>query len=61
MLESMVRDVMERVKAGTAMPRQVERREEWLARLDSLRSSVGTGKTGTSTEAIIDDIRSDRD
>jgi hypothetical protein len=61
MLESMVRDVMERVKAGTAMPRQDERRQEWFARLDSLRSSVGTGKAGTSTEAIIDDIRSDRD
>lgn len=61
MLESMVRDVLERVKAGSATPRQDARRQEWLTRLDKLRSSVGTGKSGTSTEAIIEDIRSDRD
>lgn len=60
MLESMVRDVLERVKASPAMPRQDVRRQEWLARLDKLRSSVGTAKAGTSTEAIIEDIRSER-
>lgn len=60
-LESMVRDVLERVKAGSATPRQDVRCQEWLTRLDKLRSSVGAGKSGTSTEAIIEDIRSDHD
>ncbi|MDP1587233.1 MAG: hypothetical protein Q8M07_05800 [Prosthecobacter sp.] len=61
MLESMVRDVIKRVKAGSATPQQDVKRQEWLTRLDKLRSSVGTGKAGTSTEAIIEDIHSDRD
>ncbi len=34
-------------------------REAWLQRLDQLRASVGTGKQGTSTEAKIDDLRSE--
>lgn len=39
---------------------QIPDREAWLQRLDHLRSSVGTGKHGTSTEAMIDDLRSER-
>ena len=61
MLESMVRDVLARVKATPATPRPDLKRQEWLARLDKLRASVGTGRGGTSTEDIIEDIRSDRD
>jgi hypothetical protein len=46
--------------ATAAPPAPLEERERWLARLDSLRESVGTGKPGTSTEAILDDLRADR-
>ena len=34
--------------------------KDWLLRLSALRNSVGTGKTGTSTEAILDDLRAER-
>lgn len=61
MLESMVRDVLARVKAIPVATRPDLKRQEWLNRLDKLRNSVGTGKTGTSTEDIIEDIRSERD
>ena len=61
MLESMVRDVLKRVRATPSATQMQNRRQEWVSKLDSLRSSVGTGKSGTTTEAIIEDIRSDRD
>ena len=35
-------------------------REDWLRRLDQLRDSIGTEKQGTPTEAILDDLRADR-
>jgi hypothetical protein len=37
-----------------------EEHESWLNRLEQLRNSVGTGKLTTSTEDILDDLRSDR-
>ena len=42
--------------------RQIEPNESqsWLQRLEQLRGSVGTGKSGASTEEIIDDLRSER-
>jgi hypothetical protein len=55
--ERLVRDALDLVKPASAAP--VEERERWLERLDSLRGSVGTGKTGTSTEAILEDLRAD--
>ena len=39
----------------------VHQHESWLTRLEGLRNSVGTGKAGTSTEAILDDLRAERD
>ncbi len=57
--ERLVRDAMELVRPAAAQPRHPDR-EAWLQRLDQLRASVGTGKQGTSTEAIIDDLRSER-
>jgi hypothetical protein len=60
-LERLVRDALELAKPPSAAPSlPSEDRERWLQRLDSLRASVGTGKTGTSTEAILDDLRADR-
>lgn len=35
--------------------------QAWLHRLEQLRSSVGTGRLGSSTESILEDLRSDRD
>lgn len=61
MLESMVRDVLKRVRSTPSSTQMQNRRQEWVSKLDSLRSSVGTGKSGTTTEAIIEHIRSDRD
>lgn len=60
-LERLVRDALELVKPATAAPpTPLEERERWLERLDALRESVGTGKPGTTTEAILDDLRADR-
>jgi len=60
-LERLVRDALALVKPPAASSAQDNKRQEWLRRLDGLRESVGTGKTGISTEAIIEDIRSERD
>ena len=58
-LERLVRDALELVNpAAVAQPDQS--REEWLKRLAQVRSSVGTGKTGPSTEEILDDLRAER-
>lgn len=35
-------------------------RQAWLGRLRQLRASGATGKTGLPTEAILDDLRSER-
>jgi antitoxin (DNA-binding transcriptional repressor) of toxin-antitoxin stability system len=35
-------------------------RQAWLARLQQLRESSATGKTSPTTEAILDDLRSER-
>jgi prevent-host-death family protein len=35
-------------------------RRAWLTRLARLRESTATGKSGPSTEAILDDLRSER-
>jgi len=60
-LDRLVRDALELVKPATAAPPvPLEERERWLERLDSLRESVGTGKPGISTEAILEDLRADR-
>ena len=34
---------------------------KWLAELRKLRESTSTGKTGISTDQILDEIRADRD
>lgn len=57
--ERLIRDAMELVRPTAAQSRNPDR-EAWLQRLDQLRASVGTGKHGISTEAIIDDLRSER-
>ncbi len=57
--ERLVRDAMELVRPAAAQSQNSDR-EAWLQRLDHLRASVGTGKPGTSTEAMIDDLRSER-
>lgn len=58
-LERLVRDALDLVSpAAAASPGQG--REAWLKRLDQVRSAVGTGTPGTSTEEILDDLRSGR-
>jgi hypothetical protein len=58
-LERLVRDAMELVRPAAAPPQRSDR-EAWLQRLEELRASVGTGKPGITTEAILDDLRSER-
>lgn len=57
-LERLVRDALELAKPPATAPKHD--RERWLERLDRLRESVGTGKPGTSTEVILEDLRGDR-
>lgn len=59
-LERLVRDALDLVNPHTPEKHELQNRQEWLQRLDALRGSVGTGKRGTSTEEILDDLRSDR-
>ena len=59
-LERLVRDALELVRSSANHPSRHGEREAWLERLDTLRASVGTGKQGTSTETILEDLRSDR-
>jgi len=46
----------------SAVPRSAPspNRQAWLARLRQLRASSATGKTSPTTEAILDDLRSER-
>ena len=60
-LERLVREALALVKSRSVSPTPEIKRQAWLQRLDRLRESVGTGKAGTSTEAILEDIRSERD
>ena len=62
-LERLVREALALVSPARprmALPSASRARLEWLQRLDHLRASVGTGRPGTSTEAILDDLRSER-
>jgi hypothetical protein len=59
-LERLVRDALALVTAPESEVTPPASREQWLQRLDKLRGSVGTGKTGTTTEDILDDLRSNR-
>jgi hypothetical protein len=62
-LERLVRDALALVSPVRPEPAPLQtgsRRQEWIQRLDRLRASVGTGRPGTSTEAILDDLRSER-
>ncbi len=58
-LETLVRDAIELVRPSVpevgAQP-SVDR-EQWVRRLDQLRDSIGTGKTGPTTEQILDELR----
>ena len=59
-LERLVRNALALVKPSETSATPGAQRSAWLQRLDRLRASVGTGKTGTPTEDILDDLRSDR-
>ena len=59
-LERLVREALALVKPAASAVQVATNREQWLQRLDALRASVGTGKSGTTTEDILDDLRSDR-
>ena len=59
-LERLVRDALELVNPTAPATGGLQRRSEWLQRLNALRTSVGTGKHGVTTEEILDDLRSDR-
>lgn len=59
LLERLVRDALELVNPSSPATREYKERDDWLHRLDTLRGSVGTGKPGTSTEEILDDLRSE--
>lgn len=45
---------------GLAQPRSTPNRKDWLAKLARLREATATGKSGPSTEEILDDLRSER-
>jgi hypothetical protein len=61
-LERLVRDALELVNRASAPAekRNDPQRDNWLRRLDAMRNSVGTNKQATSTEEILEDLRSDR-
>lgn len=59
-LERLVRDALDLVNPTSPATGGLQRRGEWLQRLDALRASVGTGKQGATTEEILDDLRSNR-
>lgn len=59
-LEKLVRDALATVKTESSQDPDRTKRLGWLNRLEQLRASVGTGKSATSTETILDDLRSDR-
>ena len=59
-LERLFRDAIDLVRPSATLPHRHGEREDWLQRLDQLRASVGTGRQGTSTEDILEDLRSDR-
>ena len=58
-LERLVRDAIELVRPVSLAEETAREREQWLSRLDQLRSSVGTGKPGLSTEEILDNLRAE--
>lgn len=58
-LERLVRDAIELVRPEALTEESDGERDEWLSRLDQLRSSVGTGKSGPSTEEILQDLRAE--
>ncbi len=59
-LERLVRDALDLVKSSPPETSLQQDRKRWLQRLDSLRATVGTGRPGTRSEEILDDLRSDR-
>ena len=59
--ERLVRDALELVQATNPSLPAPERLDEWMHRLDQIRSSVGTGRQATSTEEILEDLRSEHD
>ena len=59
-LERLIRDALKLENLTTPVTSSLQRRDEWLQRLDTLRASVGTGEQGATTEEILDDLRSDR-
>jgi hypothetical protein len=63
-LEKLVRDSLALALADEesgASPVEATRRQAWLERLEALRASIGTGNNGSSTESILEDLRSDRE
>ena len=59
--ERLVRDARELVQATNPSLPEPDRLDEWMHRLDQIRSSVGTGRQSTSTEEILGDLRSEHD
>ena len=59
-LERLVRDALALVKPAAQTPAAQKAHQEWLQRLDTLRATVGTGRQGTTTEAILDELREER-
>lgn len=59
-LERLVREALDVVQGTAPSPPRHPDRDGWLKQLDALRATVGAGKQGTSTENILEDLRSDR-
>ena len=62
-LERLLRDRLALALADDAPAtgeRPPQQHQAWLRKLEELRNSVGTGKTGPSTEAILDELRAER-
>jgi hypothetical protein len=57
--EELLRHLADRLRTHRAAPDRASR-ERWMARLDNLRASIGTGQLSFSSEQLLEDLREDR-
>jgi hypothetical protein len=57
--EELLRQLARRLRARRAAAGPVSR-EQWMARLEALRDSIGTGKQTLSSEQILEELREER-
>lgn len=57
--EELLRQLAKRLRAQRAAAGAASR-ESWMARLEALRDSIGTGKQAVSSEQILEELREER-